>query len=137
VALFKRLKAAESWLRWMAEQLWRRRPMPALKGKRRWRAVDATVVRESGKTGSQWRIYYSLDLANLQCVHVELTDVTGGEAFGRIPVRRGDVMMGDRAYGTPPGVALVVQRGGDVLVRINLRMMPLFTVGGKKIGLLS
>lgn len=137
VAVFKRLKAAESWLRWMAEQLWRRRPTAALEGKRRWRVVDATIVRESGKTGSQWRIHYSLDLANLQCVHFELTDVKGGETFRRVPVCRGDVMMGDRAYGTPPGVAHVVQRQGEVLVRINPRMMPLFSASGRKIGLLS
>ena len=137
VAVFKRLKASESWLRWMAEQLWRRRPMAVLDDKRRWRAVDATIVRESGKTGSQWRIHYSLDLANLQCVHFELTDVKGGETFRRIPVRRGDVMMGDRAYGTPPGVGHVVQHKGDVLVRINPRMMPLFTAQGKKMVLLS
>jgi hypothetical protein len=34
--------------------------------------------------------------------------------------------MGDRAYGTPPGVAAVVNQGGDVLVRINKTNLPLF-----------
>lgn len=30
VALFKRLRSAEQWLRWMANELWRRRPTPSL-----------------------------------------------------------------------------------------------------------
>jgi hypothetical protein len=136
VALFKRLQASEQWLRWLAEHLWHRRERPHAAG-RHFRVIDATTVRETGRTGSEWRIHYSLDLANLQCDHFELTDVRGGETFRRIPVRRGDVMMGDRAYGTPPGVVHVVRHGGDVLVRINPRMMPLFAKNGRKLSVLQ
>src|SRR5437868_5596368 len=31
------------------------------------RIVDGTIVRESGKTGSQWRILYSIRLPSLLC----------------------------------------------------------------------
>ena len=137
VALFKRLRASEQWLRWLANQLWQERGPSLSAHGRRFLAIDATVVRERGITGSQWRIHYSLNLADLQCDHFELTDVRGGETFRRIPVRRGDVMMGDRAYGTPPGVAHVIRHQGDVLVRINPRMMPLFTRSGGKLSVLA
>ena len=136
VALFKRLQASEQWLRWLAERLWRRREPSLPTEGRRFRVIDATVVCEAGPTGSQWRIHYSLNLADLQCDHFELTDIRGGETFRRIPVHRGDVMMGDRAYGTPPGVAYVRRRRGDVLVRINPRMMPLSTPTGRKLSVL-
>jgi hypothetical protein len=137
VALFKRLRASEQWLRWLAYQLWQGGGRSLPRSQRQFRAIDATVVCESGPTGSHWRIHYSLNLGDLQCDHFELTDVRGGETFRRIPVRRGDVMMGDRAYGTPPGVGYVVGHQGDVLVRINPRMMPLFTATGRKLSVLG
>ena len=39
--------------------------------------LDATVVREPGKTGSQWRIHYSLRLPTLECDHFDLTAASG------------------------------------------------------------
>jgi hypothetical protein len=137
VALFKRLRAAEAWLRWLAEQLWRQaRPSPAISG-RRVRAVDATTIDEPGRTGSVWRLHYAINLANLQCDHFQVTSTAVGERFQCIPVAPGDLLLADRAYGTPTGVAHVCEAGGDVLVRINLRMMPLFTASGRRLGILS
>ena len=136
VALFKRLQASEQWLRWMAERLWRARSEPVSAGSYRIRAVDATTVQEPGSTGTDWRVHYVIDLANLQCDHFELTDVHGGETFKRIPVASGDLMLGDRAYGTPQGVAHVASEGADVLVRIALHMMPLYAESGEQVALL-
>src|SRR6185503_18221687 len=67
VAVFKRLRAAEQWLRWLAEQFWLRRGRPCSLPGRRVRVVDASVVSEAGATGSQWRVHYAIDLASLQC----------------------------------------------------------------------
>jgi hypothetical protein len=137
VALFKRLKAAEQWLRWLAERLWRRPLAPTALGGYRVRAVDATTVQEPGSTGTDWRVHFCLNLANLQCDHFEMTDAKGGETFRRIPVVKGDLMLGDRAYGTPPGVAHVSSLGGDVLVRVALHNMPLYSASGVKIPILK
>ncbi len=137
VALFKRLRSSEDWLRWLAEQLWRQsRPAPAVHG-RRVRAVDATTVDEPGRTGSVWRVHYALNLSNLQCDYYHLGPTSIGERFQRIPLEFGDILLGDRAYGTPPGIDYVCGGGGDVLVRINLRMLPLFQAKGRKLSILS
>jgi len=136
VSLFKRLQAAEQWLRWMAERLWRARSDPVSGSRYRIRAVDATTVQEPGSTGTDWRVHYVIDLTNLQCDHFELTDVHGGETFKRIPVAAGDLMLGDRAYGTPPSIAHVASQKADVLLRIALHMMPLCSESGDKISLL-
>lgn len=137
VALFKRLRSSEEWLRWLAEQLWRQaRPAPAVKG-RRVRAVDATTVNEPGRTGSLWRVHFSLNLADLRCDYFQVTTPAQGERFQGVPVQPGDLLLGDRAYGRPPGVAHVCGAGGDVLVRINLRMLPLFGQGGRRVNILS
>lgn len=137
VALFKRLQAAEEWLRWLAQRLWRHDAGPILRDRYRVRAVDATTVQEPGSTGTDWRVHYVINLANLQCDHFELTDVKGGETFRRIPVAAGDLILGDRAYGTPSGIAHVCSEGGDVLVRLALHLLTLYTESGSKFPVLK
>lgn len=135
-AVFWRLQSAEHWLRWMAQQLWlagRRLPQDA---GRRALAIDATTVCESGPTGSQWRLHFALHLANLHCEFAALTAVHGSETFRRVPLQPGDVAMGDRAYGNPPGVEHVQQQGADVLVRINLSNLPLYTPARRRLPVL-
>jgi len=137
VALLKRLRAAEEWLRWLAERLWRGKALPVNWGGYRVRATDATTVQEPGSTGTDWRVHYVINLANLQCEHFELTDVHGGETFRRIPVAPGDLLLGDRAYGTPAGIAHVRSAGADVLVRAAMHMLPLYDESGLKLPVLS
>ena len=59
VTLLNRLRDAENWLRQMCQELWKDNGValqPSFAG-RTLRLLDATVVREPGKTGSQWRIH--------------------------------------------------------------------------------
>jgi len=93
VALMDRLRLAEPWLRSLCEQLWKANGVilePALQG-RPVRLVDATTVREPGKTGSQWRIHYSLRLPSLECdqLGIPLTQPTATCRFGRWRITRG------------------------------------------------
>ncbi len=131
VALFKRLRAAEQWLRWMANELWQRHPTPTLPQGYRVRAIDATTVGRPGSLSTDWRVHYSVNLADLQCDFIQVTDAHGGETFRRIPVAGGDLLLGDRCYGTPPGIAHVAGAGGHVLVRVNHKALPLFDIQGK------
>jgi hypothetical protein len=75
VALLKRLRSCEEWLRSMCIELLRENSAYRL-GERSGtpvRIVDGTIVREPGKTGSQWRILYSLKLPSLICDYFEVT----------------------------------------------------------------
>src|SRR3954449_4971339 len=131
VALFKRLRAAEQWLRWMADQLWQRHPTPSVPHGYPVRAIDATAVGRPGRLGTDWRVHFGINLEDLQCDFFQVTDAHGGETFRRIPVAAGDLLLGDRCYGTPPGIAHVVQAGGHVLVRVNHKALPLFDMHGR------
>ena len=100
---------------------------PALKG-RPVRLVDATVVREPGKTGGQWRIHYSIRLPSLECDHFDLTPVEGentGEKLGRFTFQAGELVLADAGYSNPPGIAAAVRQGADVCVRLNRWSLPL------------
>jgi hypothetical protein len=132
-AVYKRLRSAEEWLRWMAEQMRASLGFTAPKTAQRVRAVDATAITEPGSTGTDWRIHYAIDLASLQCVFFQLTDVKGGETWRRFPVMKGDILLGDRGYANPNGVAHVVGAGGEVVVRLNRKALPLFDKMGKRL----
>jgi hypothetical protein len=135
VTLMNRLRDAELWLRQLCEQLFQENGVclqPAVKD-RPVRVVDATNVKEPGKTGSQWRVHYSLRLPSLECDFFELTPVGGknnGEKLGRFRVQPGELIFGDAGYSHPPGIASIVAQRADVCVRWNPTSMPLLSEDG-------
>jgi hypothetical protein len=134
VALLKRLRSSEPWLRFLTSHLAELNQAEFLKrlsARRRIRVVDATTVQEHGGAGTDWRIHYTLCLPDLSCDFFELTDEKGGETYRRIPIQPGDLLLGDRGYSNARGVHAVVQAKGDVLVRWNSFSFPLQTMAGK------
>jgi hypothetical protein len=137
VAVFKRLQSSEEWLRWLAEQERGTQRLVLESQGRPVRAVDGTSVSEPGSTGTDWRVHYSINLADLQCDYFELTAVEkGGETLRRVPIRAGDIMMGDRVYATPVGVAHVRDAQADIVVRLNRQSLPLFDRNRNRINVL-
>jgi hypothetical protein len=144
VTIMERLRQAGEWFRWMNTQLlsrWIVRQPPQVFGESwRVRLIDATQVNEPGPTGSSWRLHYALDLPSLGCSQIELTDAKGagnGESFRRFKVTAGDLLVGDRAYGTASGIGHVVQDGGAVLVRFGWQNLPLWSSETKRFDLLA
>ena len=132
VALLKRLRSSEPWLRSLTAQMTELGDagiIRRLAQRRRIRVVDATTVEEQGGAGTDWRIHYTLCLPDLSCDFFEVTDEHGGETYRRIPVERGDLLLADRGYSNAAGVAAVKAAGGDVLVRWNSFSFPLESDG--------
>lgn len=134
VALMKRIRSAGPWLRSLAEGVFassaQRPSLQSVPAGRRLRVVDATHVKVSGSSGTDWRLHYVLGLPSLACDFAELTDAKGGETYKRIPVQPGDIVLGDRGYAHREGVAHVVDHAGDVVVRLNATNFPLTDEGG-------
>ena len=141
VALMKRMRSAGPWLRALAEGVFaesaRMPSLDAVPAKRRLRIVDATHVRVSGSSGTDWRLHYVLSLPSLTCDFAEVTDATGGETYRRVPVQPGDIILGDRGYCHREGVAHVVEHGGDAVVRLNANSFPLLDSQGERLDLLA
>jgi hypothetical protein len=141
VALMKRMRSAGPWLQALAERVFAEGGrMPSVEGVpagRRLRIVDATHVRVSGSSGTDWRLHYVLRLPTLTCDFAEVTDSTGGETYTRVPVSPGDIILADRGYCHRQGVAHVLDHGGDVVVRLNANSFPLLDAEGKPVDLLA
>lgn len=132
VALLKRLRSSEQWLRTLCQGLLRENgiDLPPSKGGIRLRLVDGTLVKEPGKTGSQWRIHYSLQIPSLVCDFFRLTSNEGegsGESFTQFPVAANDFIIGDRGYCTPNGIEYLAKANAYILVRVNTGGLPLFS----------
>jgi hypothetical protein len=120
VALFKRLHSAGAWLAWLGAELARAlREQPRLPHELRPRAIDSTTVQGPASRGTQWRVHYSLDLVNLNCDWLELTDAHGAELLERTPMQPGDVLLADRNYLRPVAVRAAVAAGAHVLLRLR------------------
>jgi hypothetical protein len=142
VGLLKRLRTSEQWLAALTCRLFARtrfgnKVAQVPSTNRLLRVVDATTVQQPGSTETDWRVHYSVGLWDLRCDHFQITNSGGGETFKRFPVRRGDILMGDRGYCHREGVANVVRRGGDVIVRLNRNTFPLLELDGEPFDILG
>lgn len=141
VSLRSRIRNAGPWLRALTQRMFAASPhggaLSTTSEGRQVRVVDATTVNEPGSTGTDWRVHYSLKLSTLECDFFEVTDPSGGETYARLPVQPGDVILGDRGYSHREGVAHVVDRGGDVVVRLNTGAFPLCDSQGAAFDLLG
>ena len=142
VALLKRLRNSEEWLRSLCVELLRENVARHLEEaiSRTIRIVDGTIVREPGKTGSQWRILYCIRLPSLVCDFFEVTATIGEgreESLNRLPVGPHELILADAGYCSVAGIEYVLQQGADVLVRVNPQSFVAYSVSGRRICLLS
>jgi len=140
VALMKRLRKAEGWLHGLCVSLleesgWE---MPAETHGYNVRALDGTLVKEPGSSGSLWRIHYSVRIPSLVCDHFELTSTKGagtGEVLGRFAAAPGDLVLADRGFCKPSGVEALTRQGAAVMVRLNTSSLPLWSEDGYRFAL--
>ena len=141
VALWKRLKKSRDWLQALCLELFRERGVELAAGRGlQMRAIDATTVKEPGKSGALWRLHYSVRLPSLACDFFRLTGTRGrgtGESLLQFPIREGDYLLADRGYSTAAGIGYVAQAGGRVTVRVNTRSLPLQTSEARSFRLLN
>jgi len=142
VAILDRLQTAGPWWRRLCARLLEENGMrvPEQAGGRVFRAADGTVVREPGKTGSSWRIHYTLRLPDLECDHFAITPARaqgGGETLSRLPAKPGDCLLADRGYCHSSGVLATLAKGADVVVRLNTGNLPLYAASGGPFDLLG
>ena len=108
VALLKRLRKSKDWLYAMCVALFKERGVKLTSSNAfQIRAFDATTVKEPGKTGSLWRIHYSVSLPSLSCDFFKLTATKGGgtgESFSQFAIQKGDYILADRGYSTANGI---------------------------------
>jgi hypothetical protein len=120
VALLYRLRQCGDWLALLVGEALAAAAPKASRG-RIIRIIDATAIPKAGarakKRSELWRIHSAFDLPRERFGHFELTDEREGERLDRIPVVKGEIRIGDRAYLQPERMATVLEAGAEVLIR--------------------
>ena len=141
MALMKRLKKSKDWLHALCVELFREQGIAvACNGGFQVRAFDATTVKEPGRTGTLWRLHYSVRLPSLTCDFFQLTATKGhgaGESLLHFPIHAGDHVLADRGYSTARGIHHVAAAGGHVIVRVNTGSLVLRSTGAAPFDLLA
>jgi hypothetical protein len=140
VALLYRLRQCGDWLTLLVGQTLAVDAPKAAQG-RLIRLIDATTVPKAGaiaKTENKlWRIHSAFDLPSERFGFFELTDEKGGERLDRVPVVKGEIRIGDRAYLQPDRMGEILDAGADIVVRAGWKNARWLGADGESIDLLA
>jgi hypothetical protein len=124
-AVIRRIRKCGDWLEGLLlDKLSARLPTAQLGGLKV-RLVDATRVAQPGSKGAAWRVHASYDPVSGRLCELFISDAKAGERLSRFTVQPGELFVGDRSYGTRPGIAHVVKGGGLFVVRTTWHHTPL------------
>lgn len=141
VAFLGRLRKAKDWLHSLCVALFEEKGVASnMDGDFKVRLFDASIVREPGKTGSQWRIHYSVKIPSLTCDFFKISMTKGrgtGESFFQYPIKKGDYIIADRGYSRAPGIHHVASKNAYVIVRVNSGTLPVLDREGRPFILLE
>ena len=142
VAVFKRITRSAAWLQWLCENIYREGgltvPKPKWLKKRNVKLVDGSEVVKCGVRRQCHMLHYSLDLFTLSACEFVVTGRDTGEKLANFKrFGKGDIVMGDRAYGTLTGIAWLREHGADYVLRIKVCGITLYNGRNREIDLLG
>jgi hypothetical protein len=125
--LHMKMRRASPYLQSLVERMvgWTAEAKPELWAGYTMTLIDATTLCGPGAIGPDARIHTKLRAADVAVLDAMVTDVTGGETLRRFAFEPGELVLADRIYSNPPGIAYVREHGADVLLRYNRGSLPL------------
>jgi hypothetical protein len=141
-AVFKRIRNSGLWLQWLCENIYRNSGLLMkspkwLKGKNVL-LVDGSEDVKCGKEKQYYMLHYSIELFALAAREFIITDNKTGERPANFKnLGNNDIVMGDRAYGTLPGIAYLRQRGAGYILRIRANGFTVYDRKKQKIELME
>lgn len=136
--LHKKMRRASPYLQALVERMvsWTARAKPELWAGYMMTLVDATTLCGPGATCPDARIHTKMRVADLAVMEAIVTGASGGETLKRFALVPNELVLGDRAYSSPPCIAYAIEHGADVLVRYNRGSLPL-SFQGKRLDVLK
>lgn len=128
----ERLVACGPWVKALLGQMLKR---DVAELPRQWRFVvlDGSEVHGPGAKGSEYRLHVSLDLVTLEVTFLKITDQHTGESLDHFPLGPGDVGLADRGYCHPRSIVETLQRGTELILRLNAQNVPCYQDDGTRL----
>ena len=142
IAVFKRIQNSGEWLHWMCKNIYRQAGFiiekPAWLKDRNVLLVDGSEDIKSGKNRQYYLLHYSMDLFTLAVREFLITDEKTGEKLANFKeLGKKDIVIGDRAYGTSPGIAHLIGQGAGYVLRLRAGALGIYDEEGKEIDLIE
>jgi hypothetical protein len=142
VAILKRMRKSAAWLQWLCENIYRRAGVTVEKPKwlkqKNVNIVDGSEDVKCGVRRQCHMLHYSLDLFTLAAREFHITDRKTGEKLANFKqFGKNDIVMGDRIYGTLPGIAYLKEQGAGYVLRIKSRGFRIYDGRKREIDLLE
>ena len=130
-ALFERVEKSADWLEWIVKNyLISQRYLvdkPDWLKEFRVLLTDATTVSKPGSQTVDYRLHDLVELFTLRVVEHRLTGIETGETIKNFSsIGSGDLIIGDRAYGTLSGVMWVKEHKADYIFRWKANSFTLY-----------
>jgi hypothetical protein len=141
VALMKRFAGCNNWYLWIISNLVTNGAIPYTKPE--WLegynvyGVDASDVKEKGRSGRIYRLHFALDLFNMKSEQYAITTNKVGEALRNFKIKQNDLVVGDRGYVSLNGVEHCIDNGGNCILRLRKNSFTLYGEAGNAISLIE
>lgn len=139
-AVYKRIRNSGEWLKWLCENFFRGAGLlvekPGWLGGREVCLVDGSEDVTRGEEKSYYMLHYCLDAFTLGMREFHITDIRTGEKVGNFEGLGGnDLVVGDRAYGTLPGIRYLRGKGSGYVLRLRGNAFKVYDEGGDELKL--
>jgi hypothetical protein len=139
VGFMKKFQKCGEWFRWIAEEIKLGfiidyTPPECIKDYRLL-GIDGSDVTEKGVTGSLYRLHYAVDIMKMQTVEYKITSEKTGEKLSVFNFQEGDLILGDRIFGTLSGINYVRQCKADCILRLRSKCFKMFDERGDEINI--
>jgi len=131
----KKMLNAKEWLKCILSNMSSKLSIKDTSKKRKIKIVDCSTIVQTGKEQNGVRVHtcYSLNEGIMEEVH--LTDKYVAESFEHYNIEKGDIMIGDRAYGKSKAIEYVVRKKADILARFTPNQIKIYDQEENKINM--
>jgi len=138
----ERIIKSVSWMKWLCENICRNAGLIVSKPQwledRRIALVDATDEAINGSTNADYRLHYMMDLFTFDTIEMHLTESRTGEKLSNFKqIKKGDIIIADRAYGTIKSIEYAESLNADFILRLKAKSFNLYDENGTRIELES
>jgi hypothetical protein len=137
-AVYERIGGSEAWLKWLCRNIFRGKGLAVKKPEwlkdKRVCLIDGSDRAVYGSKGSDYRLHYGVEVFRQEVEEMHLSDIKRGERAGNFErFGAGDVVIGDRAYGTIQGIEYLRGRGSDFVFRLKSPAFTVYTERGERV----
>lgn len=139
-AVQKRIVNSAGWLKWICENLCRQEGFiaepPEWLKKYRVCVVDASDYAAQGSHKADFRLHYMAELFSLNTTEMYFTGAEEGETLTRYTkIKKNDLIIGDRAYGTITGISHILEHNAEFVIRLRSNSFNLYNSQKEKFDL--